>query len=256
MSLYQNHQMPKSGRPFTTLNKCSNTYYNRAANTSVKLTAHHSQWLDPLKMLLQDNGLSDFGEIIFQGEPIPPDLPISENTRLLLQHHCSLLPPQANQVKKPLKFKPLMLEFCKWTEQTTTSPSGCHLGIYKSLLKDKHMETPGEPPKPQGIDIMYNIFRLLVLTVQHTHTFHCWQTIWNMYLEKDPGHPKMNQLCTLHLIEADLNLLWKWYSSKGFIQDSEKHKRLHDSQGRGRVGCSAINLACKKIANFDLIQLA
>jgi len=54
--------------------------------------------------------------------------------------------------------------------------------------------------------------------------------IWNMYLKKDPGQPKINRLRTLHLIEADLNLLWKWYLSKGFMHDSEKHKQLHDSQ--------------------------
>jgi len=77
-----------------------------------------------------------------------------------------------------------------------------------------------------------------------------------MYLKKDPGQPKINRLCTLHLIEADLNLLWKWYSSKGSIQESEKHKCLHDSQGGGRASHSAINLACKKTATFDIFRTA
>jgi len=55
---------------------------------------------------------------------------------------------------------------------------------------------------------------------------------------------------------VDLNLLWKWYSSKGFIQESEKHKCLHDSQGGGRAGRSTIDLACKKTATFDIIRTA
>jgi len=192
--------------------------------------------IDPLKTLLQNDGLSEFGESIFHGEPIPQDLPISEHTRLLLQNQCSLLPPATTQMAKLLEFKPLMSGFQKWPEQTMTSPSGCHLGIYKSLLIDKHMEKPGGPPQPRGIDIMYDIFWLLVLAVKHTHTFHRWRMIWNMYLEKDPSQPKLTQLRTLHLIEDDLNLLWKWYSSKGFIQESKKHKCLHDSQGGGRAG--------------------
>jgi len=41
-------------------------------------------------------------------------------------------------------------------------------------------------------------------------------------LEKDPGHPRIDRLRVLHLIEADLNLLFKWYSSQGFIMQAEK----------------------------------
>jgi len=211
--------------------------------------------IEPLATLVENHGLSNFGESIFHREPIPADLPISKHARLLLQHQRSLLPPQAPTMK-PLEFEPLMAGFWKWPEQTTTSPSGRHLGVYKSLLKDKHTEKPGEAPKPKGIDIMYDIFCLLVLAVQHTHTFDRWRTIWNMYLEKDPGMPKINHLRTLHLIEADLNLLWKSYSSKGFIPIAEQHKILHDSQGGSRAGRSAIDLACKKIATFDIIRIA
>jgi len=149
-----------------------------------------------------------------------------------------------------------MAGFKKWPERTTTSPSGRHLGVYKSLLKDRHMEKPGEVPKPKGIDIMHDIFRLLVLSIKHTHTYQWWRTIWNMYLEKDPGQPKIHRLRTLHLLEADLNLLWKWFLSQGFMKTSETNQILHDSQGGGRAGRSAIDLACKKAATFNIIRLA
>jgi len=36
--------------------------------------------IDPLTTLLQDDGLSNFGERIFHGEPIPPELLILEHT--------------------------------------------------------------------------------------------------------------------------------------------------------------------------------
>jgi len=75
-----------------------------------------------------------------------------------------------------------------------------------------------------------SIYRLLVLAVKHTHTFQHWQTIWNMFLEKDIGHSRLDQLQTLHLIEADLNLLWKWYSSMGFIKLAEDWKNIADNQ--------------------------
>jgi len=114
--------------------------------------------VEPLKTLLTNDRLSEFGERIFRGEPIPQDHPILEHTRLLLQHQSSLLPPNMTHPEKPLEFEALMSGFRKWPEQTTTSPSGRHLGIYKSLLKDKHTEKPGKPPQPRGIDIMYDIF--------------------------------------------------------------------------------------------------
>jgi len=77
-----------------------------------------------------------------------------------------------------------------------------------------------------------------------------------MYLEKDPGQPKIHCLCTLHLLEADLNLLWKWFLIHGFMKTSKSHQILHDSQGGGRAGHSTIDLACKKAATFDIIWLA
>jgi len=209
----------------------------------------------PLTDVLKPNGLSSFGDRILAGEPIPQELPIADDTRLLLQHQHSLLPPTV-PTNKPLEFEALMAGFKKWPERTTTSPSGHHLGVYKSLLKDRHTEKPGEVPQPKGIDIMHDIFRLLELSIKHTHTFQRWRTIWNMYLEKDPGKPKIHRLRTLHLLEADLNLLWKWFSSQGFMKTSESHQILHDSQGGGRAGRSAIDLACKKAATFDIIRLA
>jgi len=35
---------------------------------------------------------------------------------------------------------------------------------------------------------------------------------------------------------------------------AEKHKIIHDSQGGGRAVRSAIDLACKKVATFDIIR--
>jgi len=76
-----------------------------------------------------------------------------------------------------------------------------------------------------------------------------------MYLEKDPGHPRIDRLRVLHLIEADLNLLFKWYSSQGFIMQAEKANWLQDSQYGGRPGWSAIDLACNKMMFYDHFRI-
>jgi len=117
--------------------------------------------------------------------------------------------------------------------------------------KDDHKQTP---PKHQGIYIMHSIFALLQLAVKHTHTFTQWKVIWNMYLEKDLGYPKLHQLRTIHLMEANYNLLLKWYAAKGFFKCSKQYCRLADEQGGSHQGRSAIDMACKKIVIYNILR--
>jgi len=149
----------------------------------------------PLSNLLSFRGLTPFGEQIFQGCPIPEDIQLDPATWLLLTHQRSLLPP-TEQDTHPLEFESLMNGIRKWPEHTTTLPSGRHLGIYESLLKDKPPKDPPKdlPPQTYGQDIMHYIYWLLQLALHHTHVYQCWRTIWNMYLEKKPGNPRINLL--------------------------------------------------------------
>jgi len=55
-------------------------------------------------------------------------------------------------------------------------------------------------------------------------------------------------------MEADWNLLLKWFSSQGFFKAAETNDILVNNQGGGRQGCSAIELACKKVISFDFIR--
>jgi len=77
----------------------------------------------PLSDLLGCDGLTPFGDSIYRGEPIPEDLPLDPATRLLLTHQRSLLDMHEPNTH-PLEFEPLMQGFRKWSERTTTSPSG------------------------------------------------------------------------------------------------------------------------------------
>jgi len=111
-----------------------------------------------------------------------------------------------------------MQGFNKWPELMSISPSGKHLGTYKSLLKDfpppKKKNQPDdqmeEDDRPYGINVMEAIFQMLCMAVKHTHMFKHWKTIWNLFLEKIPGTPYINKLRALHIVEADYNLLLKW----------------------------------------------
>jgi len=56
-------------------------------------------------------------------------------------------------------------------------------------------------------------------------------------------------------VEADYNLLLKWNSSLGFMRCAEDNLQLTDSQGGGRKGRSAIDLAVKKAVTYDYIRI-
>jgi len=99
------------------------------------------------------------------------------------------------------------------------------------------------------------IYQILQLAVTHTHTLQRWCTIWNLFLEKDPGQPKLNRLRALHLLEADLNLLWKYFSAQGFFKMAENNDLLIDNQGGCRKGFSAIDMACKKAIVYEWLRL-
>jgi hypothetical protein len=55
-----------------------------------------------------------------------------------LDRHTKILLKQIQQVQEPMNinmsFQDMKTGFNKWREQTTTSPSNKHLGIYKALI--------------------------------------------------------------------------------------------------------------------------
>jgi len=115
--------------------------------------------------------------------------------------------------------------------------------------------TQTDDVKHRGVDVMTLVYQILQLAITHTHTLQRWCTIWNLFLEKDPGQPKINRLWAIHLLKADLNLLWKYYLAQGFFKTAENNDLLIDNQGGCRKGFSAIDMACKKALVYKWMRL-
>ena len=82
--------------------------------------------------------------------------------------------------------------FQKWKERTTTSPSGRHLGHYRSLVQDP---------------ILRNCFtQFMNIIIATGITPYRWGNAVNVLIEKDAGQPKINLLRIIHLFEANYNL--------------------------------------------------
>jgi len=223
--------------------------------------------IPPLSTLLKYDGLTPFGTEVLHGTADLDALNLDHSTRLLLQHQKYCTPPHAPQFQE-MPYDGLMQGIQKWKERTTTSPSGRHLGIYKSLLKDEHKSktkknkptpkktipeqltrtpTDKQPPECNGADVMQIVHKLLVMAVRYCHTFERWTTIWNLFIEKDLGNPQLDRLRTLHIIKADYNLLLKWFAPQGVLKRAETHQQITDNQGGCRKGQSTIDLTCKKV---------
>jgi len=218
--------------------------------------------VEPLSNLLQYDGLTTFGNQVLKGRAILDTVDLQPPTKALLTHlRDKTVDPEVQ--RHPINYEELQNGIKKWPEKTTTSPSGRHLGIYKSLQrhtvkKEDQPELPPNVPPPiltQGRDVLYLIFDIMNLALQHTHTLQRWKKVWTMFIEKDLGNPDLNLLRCIMIFEADWQLLLKWHSSYGFLPKSEQAKALTPAQGGGRKGCSAIDQATQQVIDTEIIKL-
>jgi hypothetical protein len=152
----------------------------------------------------------------------------------------------------------------KWRESTTTSPSGKHLGIYKSLvkarqyniytLKEQHKHTYDNKQNynninkpPLAIQCLKIQYLLMTLAVQHCHTYHRWTVVHNFLLEKIPGYPLLDKLRVIHIYEADWSLIQKNYASYKLNHIASKEKTIPIEQ--------AIEFAASRVLTYETIRI-
>jgi hypothetical protein len=152
--------------------------------------------------------------------------------------------------------------FNKWRESTTTSPSGKHLGIYRTLTRaynnyyantttnDREGETNNDSKKyQQTAEIALTIqHQLINLAIKHTYTYRRWGNIHNFFIEKQPGNPLLNKLRVIHIYEADWNLLLKYFIAYKVHGAACQAGTVQPEQTGGRPGkCSAHTAALTTI---------
>jgi len=100
-----------------------------------------------------------------------------------------------------LDYDSLLQGIKKWPEKTTTSPSGRHLGIYKTLGKhvcqkknQNSTQESGQDPVAlkQGRDVLFLIFDIMTIALQHAYPLQRWRTIWTLFIEKELGNPDLD----------------------------------------------------------------
>jgi ribonuclease HI len=139
--------------------------------------------------------------------------------------------------------------FRRWDERTSTSPSGLHLGIYKSMTDMREQEE-------EKTYLLRTITGIINCAMSKGITLERWCRVHNVLLEKDPNHPKLHRLRIIHIIEADYNLATKIYWARRLQRTAEKKKLLCDSNWGSRKGRSAQDVAIVKELHYDITHLS
>jgi hypothetical protein len=158
--------------------------------------------------------------------------------------------------------------FLTWREKTVTSPSGKHLGIYRTLIKwhngkyDNHKthqstsSTKAENKNNEKADLAIHIqHSLMNMAIKHSYTYQRWKTIHNFFIEKIPGRPLINKLRVIHIYEADWNYILKYFVSHQLHSRACREETVREEQTGGRAGKSAAYSATAAVITNEIICL-
>jgi hypothetical protein len=144
--------------------------------------------VSPLVDLLGYDGCNTVALNILDGQ-IPQSIP----------NYAQKLLKQIVRRREPIKLNMTLDDMCngfrKWREQTTTSPSKKHLGIYKALVNSRTYTiytTQEEAQQEHDNTISHQClliqFLLMTLAVEKCHTFERWNIVHNFLIEKFQVH--------------------------------------------------------------------
>jgi hypothetical protein len=120
----------------------------------------------------------------------------------------------------------------KWRESTSTSPSGCHLGL-RRIITYPADDYDIEEARKQILQAQTDIINI---PIQAGFSPKRWQKVVNAMLEKVPGRPYLHKLRVIHILEADYNLALKEIFGRRLMWNCEKYGKLGDIQDGFRKG--------------------
>ena len=190
--------------------------------------------------LLGYTGISETQNQILQGTFDASEL--DEHVQLLIRHLRSTHEMFADTTRPTIEDDDFCAKLRLWSESTTTSPSGMHLGHYKSLiarhsfssdLADEEL-APEFKERKDELDYRQQAIRqlrlqLLNYALERGYSFLRWQKVVNTMLFKDTDNVRLHRTRVIHIYEADFNLFLgiKWREA---MHQAEDLQLLNDGQ--------------------------
>lgn len=166
-----------------------NIHHFNQAHSSPLATAYWQEKLNPINKT--DDELDDILQYtLLDGEDLS-----AETICLLEQIHYNIQ-PLMEEKRTTITEEIFRSFYSKTPEDKSASPSGLHLGYYKSAAANATFS--------------YVLWSILSLAYQNSFCLNRWKLSATTLLEKIPGFPKIHKIRTIHIIESDLNFVMRY----------------------------------------------
>ena len=125
-------------------------------------------------------------------------------------------------------------------EDKSASPSGLHLGHYKSAASNETFS--------------FVLWSIICMAYQNSFCLDRWKLSATTLLEKIPGFPKIHKFRTIHIIESDLNFVMRFIWGREFMAHNESNDGFHDNQYGGRKGRQPQSAILNKVLTLDIVR--
>jgi hypothetical protein len=205
----------------------------------------------PLKDLTPAHSLETFFDS--SGQPINLPNGTFQETATVLEILRDAFRARPPAIASTVLFEDFVTSFLHWDEKTSTSPSGRHLGLYKSIVT-AHIDSGAEFTEAQddalstsskATLILHAIHDIAVCVAERGLYLHRWIHVTNAMIYKKPGVLELDELRVIHLFEADFNLLVGLIFGRRTVHNAVDHQKLHPCQF-GKKGGECMDAAISK----------
>jgi hypothetical protein len=208
---------------------------------------------DPLSRIGSSNGYSVYHDAAGTAIQVPEDGFVERKLvmELLRDRHKSLTFHWSDVVS----FNAFIAGFLHWSEQTSTSPSGCHLGLYGALVT-AYCNSSGEfsdslpdsytTTQEEAEQILLLIHGIAASAARYGFYLRRWVQVVNVMIYKKLGCIELDRLRVIHLFEADFNLMIGILFGRRAMYHQVDNQLLNLSQF-GRPGGECPNACISKI---------
>ena len=191
----------------------------------------------PLSDLVGHSGTTDYATSVIEGTCALDEYPEETQaifTELRRDEAIPLIPSEIN-------FDDFVNALKKWPERTSTSPSGRHLGHYKSLL----LPIPADTDE-SGQKLLRMHHEMLQIAQLRRRPYKRWLKEVEVMLEKEEGNPKIHRLRIICLYEADYNIFLKTLWAYRLVRHAESYNMLGEAQGGSRPNRATPDISVRK----------
>jgi Reverse transcriptase (RNA-dependent DNA polymerase) len=212
---------------------------------------------EPLRSLLGQNATTPFAQQLLECNANINDLDISAASKAILRKLNSTTP--LRKIAETVTVGEIIDGYKKWSEATTTSPSGLHLGHSKAMLKLQN--TQEREAKESDSIPLYKRFFLLKTTIinsciQLNYVCQRWKKVVVVLIEKIPGTPLINKFRVIHIMENDYNMLYGIILGRNMLWNAEDNNYLNDGQGGSRPGRRAQEQVLIKHCAYSIFRMS